>query len=193
MKYRIGLDIGIGSIGWAVISGAEDGHPARIEDFGTRIFKSGEKEKNSESLCKERRMNRGVRRNERRRSHRKLLLKNHLINIGFINDLFNDEFEECRDNDVYSLKVRALDEKLSPAELYKCLVHTCNHRGYKDFYEPTEDDKESGKNSEAAKQFETDYLTSGKRTVSEYLATFERWRQNNIQLIEMEQKPFFQY
>ena len=38
-----------------------------------------------------------------------------------------------------------------------------------------------------------DLIQNRKRTIPEYLAIFERWRQNNIQLIEMEQKPFFQY
>ncbi len=81
MNYRIGLDIGIGSIGWAVISEKEDGHPARIEDFGTRIFQSGENEKTSESLCKGRRGFRGVRRIERRRANRRKMLKNHFQNM----------------------------------------------------------------------------------------------------------------
>ncbi|MBU4540269.1 MAG: hypothetical protein KJ774_03485, partial [Firmicutes bacterium] len=40
IKYRLGLDIGIGSIGWAIISG--DSKAARIENFGVRIFESGE-------------------------------------------------------------------------------------------------------------------------------------------------------
>lgn len=170
MKYRIGLDIGIGSVGWAVVSAEQDGHPARIEDFGVRIFPSGEKEdRKGETLCKERRGFRGVRRLERRRANRKKLLFNHLKNIGFIGDLFNDEYAACRDSDVYALKVRALDGRLTPAEVYKCLVHTCNHRGYQDFYEPEEDDEESGKNAGAANAFEKAFLQSGKRTVSEYL------------------------
>ena len=39
-KYRIGLDIGIGSVGWAVISLSDSGN--RIESLGSRIFDSGE-------------------------------------------------------------------------------------------------------------------------------------------------------
>ena len=39
-KFRIGLDIGIGSVGWAVISYTSP-KDARIEDFGSRIFVSG--------------------------------------------------------------------------------------------------------------------------------------------------------
>lgn len=169
MKYRIGLDIGIGSVGWAVISAEEAGHLARIEDFGTRIFDSGEDPQTSESLCKQRRGFRSGRRLTRRRRFRKELLRNHLLNIGFLNATFEDELAECRNADVYQLKLKGLDEKLSPAELYKCLVHTCNHRGYLEFYEPEENDKEAGENLRAANRFESDFSASGKRTVSEYL------------------------
>ncbi len=169
MEYRIGLDIGIGSVGWAVVSAEQDGHPARIEDFGTRIFQSGEDEKTRESLCQGRRSARGVRRLERRRSYRKKILKNHFANIGILNETFNDEYAACKDADVYELKVKGLDEQLSPAELYKCLVHTCNHRGYRDFYEPEEDDEEAGLNESAANELEEAFIKSGKRTVSEYL------------------------
>ncbi len=170
MNYRIGLDIGIGSVGWAVVSAEEEGHPARIEDFGTRIFPSGETGgQQSESLCKGRRQSRGVRRLERRRAYRKRILKNHFLNIGLFGPAFEDEYAEVKDADVYLLKVKGLDEKLSPAEIYKCLVHTCNHRGYRDFYEPEEDDEEAGMNESAANQMEKAFLESGKRTISEYL------------------------
>ena len=40
MKYIIGLDIGIGSVGWAVVRNEDD--CKRLEDFGVRIFESGE-------------------------------------------------------------------------------------------------------------------------------------------------------
>lgn len=40
MKYIIGLDIGIGSVGWAVVRNDDD--CKRLEDFGARIFESGE-------------------------------------------------------------------------------------------------------------------------------------------------------
>ena len=169
MKYRIGLDLGIGSVGWAVVSVEEAEHPAQLEDFGVRIFDSGEHPKKSQTLCSIRRQGRGVRRLERRRSNRKKLLKNHFQNIGLIGSTFNDDFAACKDADVYALKSRGLDEKLTAAELYKCLAHTCNHRGYKDFYEPDPNDAEAGKLESAANAFENAFRDSGKRTVSEYL------------------------
>mgnify|MGYP005868839011 CR=1 FL=1 len=42
-KYGIGLDIGIGSCGWCIISWQlPDKSDARIEDLGVRLFDSGE-------------------------------------------------------------------------------------------------------------------------------------------------------
>lgn len=169
MEYRIGLDIGIGSVGWAVVSAGTAGHSARIEDFGVRIFESGENARDRQSNCQERRGYRGVRRQERRRAYRKKILRAHFQKIGLCNSAFQDDLERFRDADVYRLKAEALERQLLPAELYKCLVHTCNHRGYRDFYEPEEDDEEASENEAAANEFEQGFRSSDLRTVSEYL------------------------
>lgn len=168
MGYRIGLDIGIGSVGWAVLN-SHNG-TAYIADFGVRIFESGENEKSRMSKCQERRGYRGTRRLERRRAFRKVMLYNHFAYNKILPDTFQDELFLCKDQDVYELKVKGLSEKLSIAELYKCLVHTCNHRGYRDFYEDDDsDDKDEGKNKAAVHTFDSLFSASGKRTVSEFL------------------------
>lgn len=169
-NYIIGIDAGIGSVGWSVISGERE--EARIENFGVRIFDSGENAKKNASACQERRGFRSVRRLTRRRYYRKMLLRNIFNELGLIGQTFEDELLDCKDKDVYTLKVSALDGKISIAELYKCLVHTCNHRGYRDFYENTvdeEDGGEEGKNKEAVSEFAKRFKQSGKRTVSEFL------------------------
>ena len=38
MKYRLGLDLGTNSIGWAVYSLDENNEPEKLEDLGARIF-----------------------------------------------------------------------------------------------------------------------------------------------------------
>lgn len=37
MKYRLGLDLGTNSIGWAVYSLDENNEPEKLEDLGTII------------------------------------------------------------------------------------------------------------------------------------------------------------
>ena len=62
MNYRIGLDIGIASIGWCVLETDANGEPTRIENLGVRIFDAAEHPKDGSSLALPRRQARGLRR-----------------------------------------------------------------------------------------------------------------------------------
>lgn len=57
-KYVLGLDIGIKSIGWAVINLDKK----RIEDLGVRLFPPAERPKDGGAINEERRLARGLRR-----------------------------------------------------------------------------------------------------------------------------------
>ena len=50
LDYRIGLDIGIASVGWAVLQNNSQGEPVHIVDLGVRIFDKAEQPKTGESL-----------------------------------------------------------------------------------------------------------------------------------------------
>ena len=65
MHYTIGLDIGIASIGWAVINNDKN----RIENLGERVFKKAETPE-GKSLNEDRRIARGTRVRIRRRKIR---------------------------------------------------------------------------------------------------------------------------
>lgn len=167
MKYIIGLDVGIGSVGWAVIRNEEN--IKRIEDFGVRIFDSSEDKKNRKSEAQKRREARGKRRLIRRRSYRKNALKNYLEKIGFVTQNEIDDFYKDNSHDIIDLRVKALDEKISPQELTACLIHIANHRGYTPFYEVDEEDKKSeeGQNLSAMKKTDTIIKNGQYRTVAE--------------------------
>lgn len=130
MNYIIGIDVGIGSVGWAVIN--LDKH--RIEDCGVRIFETGENSKERKSYCQERRTARGIRRLIRRKSHRKIRLKKHLELIGLTTENRINEYFINGNSNVIALRVKAISEKVTPEELTACLIHICNYRGYRDFY-----------------------------------------------------------
>lgn len=53
--YALGLDIGIGSVGWAVLRNQPNGEPDRIQDLGVRIFDKAEQPKTGASLAAPRR------------------------------------------------------------------------------------------------------------------------------------------
>lgn len=174
-QYRFAFDIGIGSCGWAVVSENETGN-RRIEDAGSRIFDSGEKADGKDRKSQERRGFRGVRRVLRRRKHRKELLKNYIRYIQFMSDYEIRCACESPADKVLLTKVKGLDEKLSKAELLQALLHACNHRGYKDFYEVTETDEGESQEEEdekinqaAADRLDRSFEESHCRTISEYI------------------------
>lgn len=188
--YRAGLDIGIGSVGWAVISTDARGENGRIESFGTRIFESGEKSGGKDRTSQERRGFRHIRRTLRRRRSRKEILKNYLKYIRFLKDSEIRTAAETPETRMVALKCRAAEEQVSRQDLLRILIHFCNHRGYRDFYEPEERaqascdavleeegatkeeqaklDEERGL-LEAADRFDRKFRESGCHTVSQYI------------------------
>lgn len=141
-KYGIGLDIGVGSIGFAVLSWTNN-EDARIEDLGARLFESGENKKKSVTLSQERRIRRAHRRLLRRRKHRKERLKKYLQIIKLISQDQLRAWQEVNGNQfVLQTRVKGLSEKLTPEEIADCLIHICNNRGYKEFYEELDQNNE---------------------------------------------------
>ena len=119
MGYRIGLDIGITSVGWSVIKNDENGEPQRIIDLGSRIFDLAENSKDGSPFSKERRDARGGRRRLRRKKHRIERTKRLLERYNLIS---KKEIDEMYENyrfpfNVYELKVQGLDEKLTSKEI----------------------------------------------------------------------------
>lgn len=174
-QYRFAFDIGIGSCGWAVVSENETGN-RRIEDAGSRIFDSGEMNEGKDRKSQERRGFRSVRRVLRRRQHRKELLKNYVRYIQFMSDYEIRCACESPADKILPVKVKGLDEKLTKAELLQVLIHACNHRGYKDFYDVIDTDEkgsteeeEEKKNQAAANRLDQALAKSHCRTISEYL------------------------
>lgn len=174
-QYRFAFDIGIGSCGWAVVSENETGN-RRIEDAGSRIFDSGEMNEGKDRKSQKRRGFRGVRRVLRRRQHRKERLKNYVRYIQFMSDYEIRCACESPADKILPVKVKGLDEKLTKAELLQVLIHACNHRGYKDFYDVMDTDEkgsteeeEEKKNQAAANRLDQALAKSHCRTISEYL------------------------
>lgn len=164
MNYIIGLDVGIGSIGWSVLR--NDAECKRIEDFGVRIFDSGELDNGKNRKSQDRRRYRSARRLVTRRSHRKHRLKAHLVNIGFVTMRDIDSYFESADNNIIKTRVKGLDEKLSPAELVACLIHICNYRGFSNFYDY--DAEDNTLSEEERKEIESEY--AGANIINEIMS-----------------------
>jgi CRISPR-associated endonuclease Csn1 len=124
----IGLDIGIASVGWAVLG------ENRIIDLGVRCFDKAETAKEGESLNLTRRMARLLRRRLRRRAWRLTKLARLLKREGLIADanLFKNKIEKNAPvpKSSWQLRVDALDRQLTAEEWARVIYHLCKHRGF---------------------------------------------------------------
>lgn len=179
MHYTLGLDIGISSIGWAVLQNMPDGEPFKIEDLGVRIFEKAEQPKTGESLALPRREARSARRRLRRKRHRKERIKELLQKTGCISReeltalLAASGFEK----NVYTLRAEGLDRKLTRAEWARVLLHLAQRRGYRS--NSTADaakDQESGVLKTALSANQVLMETKGYRTVGEMFCQDEKFQ-----------------
>lgn len=173
-KYGIGLDIGIGSVGYAVISRTNN-LDARIEDIGVRLFDSGENIRQKASNAQERRGYRSTRRLLRRRKHRKERIKKFFLKIKLMNEVQLKEWQEQNGNqNVLQTRIKGLNEKLTPEEILDCIIHICNRRGYREFYgddskKDNADKDELQKNEGGLANFDEIYQSGGYKSVAEML------------------------
>lgn len=127
--WRLGLDLGIGSCGWAIV---EESGPAsgRIVALGVRTFDVPETDKERTPTNQLRRQHRGLRKVLRRRRQRmnqiRRLFRTHL--------LIADERKQAlkiSGLDPWVLRAEALERRLSGPELAVALGHIAKHRGFK--------------------------------------------------------------
>ena len=83
-KYRLGLDLGTNSIGWAAVKLDEHGEPRGVLDMGVRIFPDGRNPKDGSSNAVQRRIPRGQRRRRDRYLKRRADLVEALVELGLM-------------------------------------------------------------------------------------------------------------
>ena len=120
----LGLDIGIASVGWAVLN------ESRIVDIGVRCFDKAETAKEGESLNLVRRQARLLRRRLYRRSWRLTKLGRFLKQHGLIDNAAFFKHTPPTSVSTWQLRVDALDRLLSNEEWARVIYHLCKHRGF---------------------------------------------------------------
>lgn len=182
LRYTLGLDIGIASVGWAVLENNIDGEPIKIERLGVRIFDKAEQPKTGASLAEPRREARGQRRTIRRRRHRKdrikqLIQQNDIMTRVEMAEMFEHlQFETS----VYELRVQALERALTKQEFVRVLIHLAQRRGYKSNSKSEEaKDKENGKVKSAISENKKCMEKNRYRTIGEMLLKDDRFWECN--------------
>lgn len=171
--YRLGLDVGIKSVGWCVLECDENGEPIQINALNSRIFDAAEQPKTGASLAEPRRNARGLRRRIRRKSFRlerirKLFSENGIELFETQDDLIclKDEYKNL---DVVKLRSDALDKKLTEAEFARVLYSLARHRGFKSNKREGAKDSDEGKLLSSIRESEEKMRESGMRTRGEQL------------------------
>lgn len=168
MKYVIGLDLGISSIGWAVVNKDKK----RIEDLGVRLFPAGERPKDGGSLNENRRLARGARRRVSRRRVRMRKIKELLVENALVSEKEMEKMYQIQkdDIDVWQLRCEGLDRKLTSREWARVLTTIAKRRGYKSNRKDSKSDKdESGKVLKAINKNKQLMAIKNYRTVGELL------------------------
>lgn len=127
MGYIVALDIGIASVGWAVI----DIKTERVIEAGSNIFPEASAASNQ--MRREMRQTRRMKRRERTR----------LDDFNKLWEKYQFSIPQCKDNDIVGLKVKALSEEITLEELYLILYSYLKHRGIS-YLEDAGDDSVKG-------------------------------------------------
>jgi CRISPR-associated endonuclease Csn1 len=168
MRYRLALDLGSTSLGWAMIRLNENNEPCALIKAGVRIFSNGRNPKDGSSLAVTRREARSMRRRRDRLLKRKARMMRTLIEYGFF------PAEEARRKAMtninpFVLRAKGLDQALTPAEFGRALFHINQRRGFKSNRKTDKKDNDSGALKTAINKVRTKIEAEGCRTVGEWL------------------------
>jgi CRISPR-associated endonuclease Csn1 len=170
--YRLGLDIGTNSIGWAAVTLGDNARldkvvrPNGVLALGSRIFSDGRNPKDGSSLAVQRRVPRGMRRRRDRYLDRRRDLMHALIAVGLM-PADEAERKALEAVDPYELRAKAAYDPLSPFELGRALFHLNQRRGFKSNRKT--DSEKDNKLTEKISELKHRIDMSGAKTLGEYL------------------------
>lgn len=176
MRYSIGLDVGIASVGFATFALDEKDNPYRIIRIGTRIFDSAEHPKTGASLAQPRREKRGTRRVLRRRKLRLKRIRGIIVSSGLLTQEKLNHLYDGQVPDVYELRVKALDQVISNEELARVLIHIAQRRGFKSNRKSEAVSSENGKLLKAVNSNNDLLISKNYRTIGEMFFKDEKFK-----------------
>jgi len=189
MKKILGLDLGVASIGWAIVN--ENESKQELVKSGVRIIPidSDTSTNFSKGISTSKNADRRLKRSARRNNHRYKLRKHLLTEFLKQNNLWNlpqewfvakkkEKDSEHEDELVlwlYGLRHKALDEKISLQELARIWYHLNQKRGYIDSRKATGEEEKNTAYVEKIKE-RSKHLYDNYKTVGSYF--YDKLKQN---------------
>ena len=188
MRYRLALDLGSTSLGWAMLRLDADNKPCAVIKAGVRIFSDGRNPKDGSSLAVTRRDARAMRRRRDRLLKRKARMTRSLIEHGFF-PADDAKRKGLVTLNPYTLRAKGLDEALKPEEFARALFHINQRRGFKSNRKTDKKDNDSGALKTAISKLREAMKLENCRTVGEWLYKRDaagstvraRYRQEKVQ------------
>jgi len=134
-QWRLGIDLGTNSLGWAAVTLDAELEPCGLKDWGVRIFPDGRDPQKGESLAVERRTARGMRRNRDRKQRRVRRFAGLLEEFGL---------SVATDISPYAARDLAARKPVDAPTLGRALLHLCRRRGFQSNRIADSNDKETG-------------------------------------------------
>ena len=188
MRYRLALDLGSTSLGWAMLRLDANNKPCAVIKAGVRIFSDGRNPKDGSSLAVTRRDARAMRRRRDRLLKRKARMTRSLIEHGFF-PADDAKRKGLVTLNPYTLRAKGLDEALKPEEFARALFHINQRRGFKSNRKTDKKDNDSGALKTAISKLREAMKLENCRTVGEWLYKRDaagstvraRYRQEKVQ------------
>lgn len=168
MRYRLALDLGSTSLGWAMVRLDARDTPCAVAKAGVRIFSDGRNPKDGSSLAVSRREARAMRRRRDRLLKRKTRMMKTLVEHGFF-PLNEAERKLLERLEPLALRAKGLDQALTTQEFARALFHINQRRGFKSNRKTDKKDNDSGALKTAISQLRQAMAQTGCRTVGEWL------------------------
>lgn len=169
VPYRLGIDIGVNSLGWCALRLGPEDEPEGILDIGVRLFTDGRDPKRGTSLAVDRRVARSMRRRRDRYLLRRADLMDALVKHGLM-PADETERRKLAALDPYELRSRGLDHALPLPHLGRALFHLHQRRGFKSNRKTDKGkDADKGKIKSAISRLHQAMTETGARTLGEYL------------------------
>jgi len=169
MRYRLALDLGTTSIGWALIRLNAEQAPCAVIRMGVRIFPDGRNPKDGTSLAVTRRAARQMRRRRDRLLKRKHRMVDALIRLGFF-PADESQRKALVTLDPYALRAKGLREALSGPEFARVLFHINQRRGFLSNRKTDKKDNDSGALKRAISELKSKLAAENCATLGEWLA-----------------------